>query len=494
MCASSVSAQTAVTSFAITNVVPTTTTNVSEGWTAASAPYSTGTTYTNHYGQTSSGAGVERLVQGFSINAVSYYKVPAAGGKVFDRVLIQRHPSVPGTVVNTLYENTAPVGTDNYFSAGYLGGLDEVLNSYACNRGSDNTFANAGSTISNIERIDLIRTGGILCTSPSKQGFLINERNGNDPFKVAVIRSLNGAQEVGTLGPLVSVPATAWGKVGPTIISTVMSREIGTDPVLRPKQDIAGQIVSGVYITLADMGVSAGTTIYGMVVFPNDVTTGMDLLGLTDVPDNTPETAGGMDMMAGGGYFVETSILPVRFINFFAAGNGKVNNLQWTVSEEQNIKHYVVERSIDNAVNFTPVATILPQAATDQNTYTYTDNVASVNAGAIYYRIKQVDNDGQYTYSKIVSIKPKNSSATISFFPNPVHKKMTIQVPLTHKSEVTAQIVTADGKVLLTQKQQLRPDAAVFVINIPDRFTEGLYVLRIGTDDQTYSEKFLLKK
>jgi hypothetical protein len=492
--ASIVSAQTAVTSYFISNVVPATNNNVSDGWTAASAPYSSATTYTNHYGQTSSGAGVERRVDGFAISALSYFKIPSSAGKSFDKVLIQRDPSVPGTVVNTLYENTASVGNNNYLAAGYLGGLDEVINSFVCNRGSDNTFANVGSTTSNIERIDLIKTGGVVCTNPARQGFLINERNGNDPFKVAAITALNGAQEVNGLGTLLSVPATAWGRVGPSIISVVMSREVGVDPFLRAKQDIAAQTISGVYISLADLGISAGTTIYGMAVFPNDVTSAMDLVGLSNIPGNTPETAGGIDMMAGGGYFVESSILPVRFINFSAAGNGKINNLQWTVSNEQNINRYEVERSIDNTNNFTSVGTVAPQVSSSQHTYTYADNIAAVTAAVIYYRIKQIDNDGQFTYSTTVSVRPKDKSATISFFPNPVYNKMSVRVPLTHAGEVTAQIVTTGGKTVHTQKQQLSVDAAVIVINNLSRFAEGMYILRISTDDKTYSEKFLLKK
>lgn len=492
--ASTVSAQTAVTAYTITNTVPATTTNVSDGWTTASSPYTPGLSYTNHYGQTSSGAGVERMVDGFSINALTYFKVPATGGKVFDKVLIGRHPSVPGTVVNTLYERTAPVGADNYFAAGYLGGFDQIINSFACNRGSDNTFANVGSTISNIERVDLIKTGGFLCTSPTKQGFLINERNGNDPFKVAAITSLNGLQEVNTLGTLLSVPASAWGKVGPGIISTVMSREIGVDPFLRPKQDITTQTISGVYITMADLGISPGTTIYGMVVFPNDVTAAMDLIGLTDVPTNTPEASGGMDMMAGGGYFVESSILPVHFISFFATGSGKINNLQWTVSNEQNIKHYEIERSIDNTLSFAPIATVAPKATTTgQNVYNYTDNTAGISATAVYYRVKQVDNDGQYTYSIIASVKPGGPATAISFFPNPVYKEMTVRVPVTHKSEATLQIISSDGKTLHTQRQQLSPGTVITVNNL-DRFAEGMYILRIYTSDAIYSEKLILKK
>lgn len=305
-------AQTPITGYTIVNnTTVTVSSNSNLGWNTA-APYINSTTYTHFYGRTSAGAtntGLEREVTGFNIGATAYSRMPSAGGLPFESVIVNRHPSSGGDTINTLYEYTASVGNNLYYGPSYIGTLEGVINSFVCNRGSDNTFSNSPTTQANIERIDLIKTGGILCVNATRQGFLINERNGNDNFKVAAITTLTGSNTVNSLGSLLSVTTVNWGVVGPAIISRVMSRRTGSDAFLRAKQDIGSQTVSGVFISFASLGISAGTTIYGLSVFPADVTGAMDLIGLTNVPSNTDAgTNGGMDMMAGGGYFQGSTV------------------------------------------------------------------------------------------------------------------------------------------------------------------------------------------
>lgn len=488
--------QTAVTAMAISNVSPVTTNHTSDGWTLASSPYSSGTSYTNHYGQTSSGAGVERVVTGFSIGSLNYVKIPASGGLPFSKVSIKRHPSVAGMVINTLYENTAPSGTNNYFRPGYLGGLDQVINSFTCNRGSDNLFANVGSTNSNIERMDLILTAGISATNPSARGILINERNGNDAFKVAPILSLDGSGEVATLGALLNVPSSAWGSVGPSITSTVMSRELGVDSFLRPKQDIGSQTVSGVFITLSEMGIAAGTTIYGVALFPNDVTSAMDLVGLTDVPSNTTEAAGGgLDMMAGGGFFAESSTLPVHFISFNASAAGGSGLLEWKVSNERNVHHYEIERSApDRPSLFEQIGSLPVQSTGDlTNTYRFTDKRS--NAGTTFYRIRQVDNDNGYSYSDMAIVKQElYGTPEFSLFPNPAFDVLHIQVKAANDAKASVSLLSPDGRLMHRSEQAVNAGNNTLSIGELGRFPAGHYFLQLSLEGMSYMEQIELRR
>ncbi|HYH14314.1 MAG TPA: hypothetical protein VD794_03785, partial [Flavisolibacter sp.] len=213
-------AQTPVTAYNITGRTATATTNSSRGWGREPGDNPSGTTYLNFYGQSSTGAGSERVVLGFTVGTVGYLAIPSANGKPFDKVILKRHGSIPGKVVNTLYEYESQIGSSYYFHPSYLGTLEEVLNTYDCNRGSDNTFANpstGSATYSNIERIDLLKTEGVDVIEPLKQGFLINDRNGNDNFKVAAITNIDGAGNVTGLGNLVAITTANWGRVGPSI-------------------------------------------------------------------------------------------------------------------------------------------------------------------------------------------------------------------------------------------------------------------------------------
>jgi hypothetical protein len=108
--------------------------------------------------------------------------------------------------------------------------------------------------------------------------------------------------------------------------------------------------------------------------------------------------------------------LPVKWLSF----TGKlVNNntaaLQWKVSEEVFVKDYEVEVS-KNGDPFISVTTVLPLSANTTNTYQY--NYPLAETGNYYFRIKQKDLDGKYSYSSVAKLfYGKNGLIVIA--PNP---------------------------------------------------------------------------
>ncbi|RYB93817.1 tandem-95 repeat protein [Nocardioides oleivorans] len=182
--------------------------------------------------------------------------------------------------------------------------MQDVVGTSIITEGTDNTFANAATTnTNNIERISFMRSTPISTTNPTGAGLALLERGGNDPFKVAAVTAIDGQGRPTAWGPIVSVPTTAWGTVRDNMPSTVLSRT-GNEVNYRPTDVTGAQRVAGVYISLADLGVSAGQQIRGVSLLPNDATTaaqaspilttdgsangGLDLIGATFATSNTP--------------------------------------------------------------------------------------------------------------------------------------------------------------------------------------------------------------
>ena len=90
--------------------------------------------------------------------------------------------------------------------------------------------------------------------------------------------------------------------------------------------------------------------------------------------------------------------LPVRFNEFNLQREQTALVLNWQTVEEQNSLHYQVERS-QNGYTFTTIATIPSKEGPDVNTYSYRDQAPA--DGKNYYRLRQVDKDGSYTYSPV---------------------------------------------------------------------------------------------
>lgn len=96
--------------------------------------------------------------------------------------------------------------------------------------------------------------------------------------------------------------------------------------------------------------------------------------------------------------------------------NGKTD-LKWSVAEQFNNEKFVVQHSRDGS-DFESIGEIkiLENLQEEIDFYYYHDNTP---LGVNYYRIKQVDFDGKYSFSSIAAVEVRKGNTAISFFPNP---------------------------------------------------------------------------
>ncbi|MEM6317605.1 MAG: hypothetical protein AAF960_08030 [Bacteroidota bacterium] len=179
-----------------------------------------------------------------------------------------------------------------------------ALNSLTINRGADNAFANDGGPNSNnIERLDYLFNDKLRTTTPDNSGFIINERGGNDNFKIAAILSLDANGNPATYGNLVSASASDWWQSAITVNTLVMVKD-EADANFRPSAEVGSQPLSSIFFSFTDLGIATGVEIHGYSLFANDVSISPQTL--TDVstfPTNTNSTDGGLDLIASGGAF-----------------------------------------------------------------------------------------------------------------------------------------------------------------------------------------------
>jgi len=302
-------------------------------------PYVPETTFALNFGKLSeSDAGFNRVINSFQVDGRTYVR-GEQGNTPFTKVVLKRidNAAATGNKATAFFEVTGAEG-DNpiYITPAYVNDMEGLINSYVFNRGSDNVFSNNNSlTKNNVERIDMIFENGIKAPSNAamlnRSGVLIMERGGNDSFKFAVIKSLTGGgdTQVAELGALKTADkGTAWGGTGVNIESIVFQRD-GDAGNFKPNQYLVDQEVFGTFITLQDMGVGADEMIYGISIFANDVTDG-DLVGMSsgyplDTDGGSSET-GGLDFMAGGGFFMLANNVGGRVFHDAAPDPSAINS------------------------------------------------------------------------------------------------------------------------------------------------------------------------
>ncbi len=145
--------------------------------------------------------------------------------------------------------------------------------------------------------------------------------------------------------------------------------------------------------------------------------------------------------------FSEYTYLPLQLINFNAKYLGQnKSKLTWITKNEINTLEFNIERKINGEENWT---TIGKKAAAGQSSneqlYIYDDNIGS--AGKVYYRIKQIDVNGSYTYTDIQSIIiKKNDRFSMEAYPNPVKGKLEIVFNSNTESNVRLEIYDILGR------------------------------------------------
>lgn len=137
-------------------------------------------------------------------------------------------------------------------------------------------------------------------------------------------------------------------------------------------------------------------------------------------------------------------LLPLDLIAFDGNISENGNQLNWTTANEIDINEFIIESS-ENGETFSVIGAVDAVGNTVSNTnYEFIDDIKVV--GQIYYRLKIVNNDYTFTYSKIILIEDEFTN-TIKLFPNPVTDYATL-IFSNNCSNCNIQICSVNGKVI----------------------------------------------
>jgi hypothetical protein len=236
-------------------------------------------------------------------------------------------------------------------------------------------------------------------------------------------------------------------------------------------------------VTISDYSVFKGTIVSkdGAI----SLNTGVDLQGRA-------LTTAGLFLTAAVNVVIPPNtcnlLLPVSWLSFTAekSTNAAVV-LKWSTANEINNNHFVIQRSSDGA-NFTTLSKVAAGINNNSNqSYTYADVKAM--DGNNFYRLQQVDNDGNFKYSAIVQVKMSNVSWSV--YPNPASTVTSVLVR-SNLTNASFTLVDNNGKVVY-QRSKVKINAGEF-IDIPvSNIARGIYMLNIKTDKVNKTEKIIVQ-
>lgn len=203
---------------------------------------------------------------------------------------------------------------------------------------------------------------------------------------------------------------------------------------------------------------------------------------------------------ASQAYFSTNSALPVELTTFTAFAEENKVALNWETATEVNNYGFEIERqkATETTINFDNWEKIgFVEGHGNSNSpkiYSFTDN--AVTSGNYYYRLRQVDIDGQFEYSDVVevSIAPPNLFELSQNYPNPFNPKTSIQFSLTEAANVSLVVYNAIGQKVVELINK-RMEAGVHNSDFDgSNLNSGIYIYMLKTEKSTLTKKMILMK
>jgi len=188
--------------------------------------------------------------------------------------------------------------------------------------------------------------------------------------------------------------------------------------------------------------------------------------------------------------------LPIELLNFTAVKNGTKVDLNWSTATETNNNFFTVERSQD-ASSFEE---LFEKTGAGTTTLKHFYNGFDYNPlqGLSYYRLKQTDYDGKFSYSSVVPVRFEQSFGELTVYPNPVHPtgdNINLNLSGLDKN-ISVLVLLRDvlgkeyySKVLLTDTS----GDAIFTIESSESLARGVYFISASSNDHLITKKIVIE-
>jgi hypothetical protein len=178
-----------------------------------------------------------------------------------------------------------------------------------------------------------------------------------------------------------------------------------------------------------------------------------------------------------------TTTTPVKLVSLKAT---KVNEdvlVSWTTASELNNRGFNVERSVDGKT-FDLVGFVKGSGnSSTTNNYRLEDVDAFAKAGVnkLFYRLKQLDNDGKFEYSQVVTVVNENDlSSGIVTYPNPFSDRLSIDIKGAKAGNASIQVMDISGRLIMSFDKTILDGNQTLTLDGLASLSQGVYFVRVS--------------
>jgi hypothetical protein len=183
--------------------------------------------------------------------------------------------------------------------------------------------------------------------------------------------------------------------------------------------------------------------------------------------------------------------LPVTWLDLSADCDNNDAIVKWSTASEQNADYFTVERSLDGT-NFSTLGKV--QASGNTTTiknYSYTD--ADAPNTNTYYRIRETDYNGQYSFSGQITVNGCGTKGELGVYPNPSLGSFNVAITGSKDEEVVILVVDMLGQEFYSKVTVLSSDQEVIAIDPTSKLAAGVYTVIATSKDEIIKKKIVIQ-
>ena len=182
--------------------------------------------------------------------------------------------------------------------------------------------------------------------------------------------------------------------------------------------------------------------------------------------------------------------LPLKLLSFTGERRSGTTFLHWITENEQDADRFEIQRSF-NASAFTIIGNTAARNSGNRELYNFEDH--SAFQGIAYYRLRSVDLDGKYSYSKIIAVTENNINVSGFAALNPVRNAITLFNKTTENGHFNYLLFNSAGQ--LTMKGTVSMEVnGIAVLPLPANTSAGIYILELSNKNIHYTQKLFVEK
>lgn len=189
-------------------------------------------------------------------------------------------------------------------------------------------------------------------------------------------------------------------------------------------------------------------------------------------------------------FTVKATTLPVSLLNFSAKANLNSNTLIWSTASEQNNDRFEIEHT--DGQEFKKIGEVKANEGNSNTRKDYSYEHKNLTAKTNYYRLKQVDRDNKFKYSKVVAVHSDLAQRNITVYPNPVKDIAVVNLPeINNGTSAIISLVNTRGQKVLNKQETINENRLSLETK---NLASGVYILSItfkGITEETLSTKLI---